>query len=113
CRRRHAAVQAVKSMRLLDEIGRRFRRAADAAHLGKLVRLDAIVVQRLDNVIGNRVVAAAGAQRRRKSFINFASQSDDVEISCHVLGYSATTAGWRSASKMGSATACASIGTPL
>ena len=59
--RRHAAVQAVESVRLLDEIGRRFRRAADAAHLGELVRLGAVFVERLDQMVGDRVVAAPGA----------------------------------------------------
>ena len=79
-RRGHASVQAVEAVRLLDEVGRRFRGAADAAHLRELVRLDAVFVERLDEMVGDRVVAAAGAQRRRQPFVDFAREADEVEF---------------------------------
>ena len=75
--RGHAPVQSVEAVRLLDEVRRRLRGAADAAHLRELVRLDAVLVERLDQMVGDRVVAAAGAERRRKPFVDFAREADE------------------------------------
>ena len=76
-------MHAVEPVRLPEKVRRRLRRAANAAHLRQLIRFDAVIEERLDQVIGDRVVAAAGAQRRRKPLVDFASQSDDVEIGSH------------------------------
>src|SRR2546422_11114518 len=45
----------------------RFRRAADAGQLDHAPRGYSHLEKRLDDALGNRVVAAAGAQRDRKS----------------------------------------------
>src|SRR5215469_16441511 len=62
--RRHAAMDRVEAMRIAEEIIRRLRRAADAGNLGDAMRLDRELETRLDDRGRNRVVAAAGAQRR-------------------------------------------------
>ena len=62
--RRHAAVHRVEAVRVAEEIVRRLRRAADAGNLGDAVRLDRKLEAGLDDRGGDRVMAAAGAQRR-------------------------------------------------
>ena len=65
-------------MRLLDEVGRRLRGTADTAHFRELVRLDAILVERFDQMIGDRVVPAARTERGRKPLVDLASEANDV-----------------------------------
>ena len=62
--RRHAAVHRVEAVRGVEEIVGRLRRAADAGDLRHPVRLDRELEAGLDDRGGDRVVAAAGAQRR-------------------------------------------------
>src|SRR5258705_13239775 len=53
----------VEAMRIAEKIIGRFRGAADARNLGDAMRLDRQLVAGLDNRRGDRIVAAAGAQR--------------------------------------------------
>ena len=76
--RRHAAVHGVEAVRLAEEIGRRLRRAADAGQLGDAVRLDVELEAGLDDRGGDRVVAAAGAQRRDRAFVVAARVAERV-----------------------------------
>src|SRR3982074_461023 len=54
----------IEAVRIAEEIIRSLRRAADAGNLGDTVRLDRKLVTGLDDRCGDRVMAAAGAQRR-------------------------------------------------
>ena len=65
--RRHAAVHAVEAVRLAQEVGRRLRRAADARELRHPVRRNRQLPERLDDRRGDRVVPAAGAERRDRA----------------------------------------------
>ena len=76
--RRHAAVHAVEAVRLLQEVRRRLRRAADAAHLRGAVRRDVELPERLDERGGDRVVPAAGAERRHRAFVVALRQPERV-----------------------------------
>ncbi len=62
--RRHAPVHGIEAVRGVEEIVRRLRRAADAGDLRHPVRLDRELEAGLDDGGGDRVVSAAGAQRR-------------------------------------------------
>ena len=66
---RHAAVDAVESVRQSQEIRRRFRRAADAGELRHCPRLNPQLIKTFDDALGNRVMAAARAQRGLSAFI--------------------------------------------
>ena len=67
--RRHAPVHAVEAVRLAEEIGRRLRRAADAGELGDAVRRQRQLEAGLDDRGADRIVAAAGAQRRDRALV--------------------------------------------
>src|SRR3954471_3315453 len=54
----------VKTVRIAEEIIRRLRRAADPGNLGDAMRLDGEVETGFDDRRGDRVMPAAGAQRR-------------------------------------------------
>ena len=62
--RRHAPVHRIEAVRHCRGNSRRLRRAADAGNLRHPVRLDRQLEAGLDDGGGDRVVAAAGAQRR-------------------------------------------------
>jgi hypothetical protein len=67
--RRHPAVDGVEAVRRAEEVVGSLRRAADARQLGDAVRLDVELPARLDERRRDRVVAAAGAQRRDLAFV--------------------------------------------
>jgi hypothetical protein len=67
--RRHPAVHGVEAVRRAEEVVGRLRRAADARQLGDAVRLDVELPAGLDQRRRDRVVAAAGAQRRDLAFV--------------------------------------------
>ena len=67
--RRHAAMHGVEAVRIAEEISRRLRRAADAGQLGHPVRRDRELEAGFDDRSGDRVMAAAGAQRRYGALI--------------------------------------------
>src|SRR6476620_3869175 len=56
-------------MRIAEEIVGRFRGAADARNLGDAMRLDRKLIAGLDDRCRDRVMAAAGAQRRNLPFV--------------------------------------------
>ena len=62
--RGHPAVQRVEAVAVLEEVGRRLARTADAAELHGRVRVDPDRLARLDQVAGDAVVAAPLAERR-------------------------------------------------
>ena len=65
----HAPVHRVEAVRVAEEIGRRLRRAADAGELGHPMRRDVELEAGLDDRARDRVVAAAGAQRRDRTLV--------------------------------------------
>src|SRR5262249_60950831 len=67
--RGHAAVHGIEAVRAAEEVGRRLRRAADAGELGDAVRRDVELEAGLDQGGGDRIVAAAGAQRRYRALV--------------------------------------------
>ncbi len=62
--RRHASVHRVEAVRGVEEVIGGLRRAADAGDFRHPVRLDRELEAGLDDRSGDRVVTAAGAQRR-------------------------------------------------
>src|SRR5713226_1563844 len=94
----------VEAMSRFDEICGRLRRAADAGHLGEAVRFDPELVERLDHVVGDRVVAAPGAERGGRALICITRQADPVDGCAH--------AGTASDSSRGSVMASAGMGWP-
>ena len=67
--RRHAAMHAVEAVRLAEEIGRGLRRAADAGQFGDPVRRHRKLEAGLDDRRADRIMAAAGAQRRYRTLV--------------------------------------------
>src|SRR6185312_538521 len=67
--RGHAPVHRVETVRIAEEIGRRLRRAANPGDFRHPVRLDRQFVASLDDRGGDRVVPAAGAQRRYRALV--------------------------------------------
>src|SRR5664279_814348 len=59
----------IEAVRIAEEVVRGFRGAADAGNLGDAVRLDREFVTGLDDRRGDRVMAAAGAQRRNLALV--------------------------------------------
>ena len=91
---RHAAVHGIEAMALAQPISRCFRRAADARELRHPMRLDAIFVERFDELAADRVVPAAFAKRGRLSFVVHLREPQAVDLlrwsrrlcrSCHGL----------------------------
>src|SRR5207244_1890093 len=81
--RRHAAVDRVEAVRAAEEVGRALARAADARQLDDLLGIDAHLVERVDDALGDRVVAAAGAQRRLPTLVGHRFQSDAIDFASH------------------------------
>jgi hypothetical protein len=67
--RGHPAVHGVEAVRVAEEVVGRLARAADARELGDPVRLDVELPARLHDRGRDRVVAAAGAQRRDRALV--------------------------------------------
>ena len=85
--RRHAAVDAVEAVRLAQEIGRRLRRAADPGQLRHLVRRDRQLPERLDDRRGDRVVPAAGTERRDRAFVVAPREPDGVLLQRRMVDF--------------------------
>src|SRR5947208_17107043 len=62
-------MHAVEAVRLAEEVGRRLRRTADTRELGDAVRRQGQLKACLDDRGADRIMAAAGAQRRDRAFI--------------------------------------------
>src|SRR5690606_23806408 len=67
--RRHAAVDRVEAVPSAYEVSRRLRGAADARELHELLGTDRQAPDGLDDGCRDRVVPAAGAQRRHGAFV--------------------------------------------
>src|SRR5436190_24343986 len=67
--RRHAAVDGVESVRGVEEVVRRLRRAANSGNLRNPMRLDRELKARLDDRSRDRIVAATRAERRNLAFV--------------------------------------------
>src|SRR5262249_2254117 len=78
--RRHAAVDRVETGRPAEEVRRALARAADARQLDDLPRVDAHLEKRVDDAFRNRVVAAAGAQRRLAAFVDLRLEPDSIYL---------------------------------
>ena len=107
--RRHAAVDRVEAVRQPQEVRGGLGRAADSGELRDLIRLDAQIVERLDDALGDGVVAAAGAQRRLTAFIVENFQPEAVDLFGRGSGGGAHLPSWRITS---SVTVRASSGRP-
>src|SRR6185437_16175055 len=67
--RRHAAMHAVEAVRRTEEICRRLRRAADAREFGDAMRRQIELETGLDDGGADRIMTAAGAQRRDRALV--------------------------------------------
>src|SRR5687768_9387444 len=120
----HAAVDGVETVRAAEEIRRALAGAADARQLHDLLGVDTHLVKRVDDALGNRVVSAAGAQRRLAALIGLRFEPDTVNLdwSRHYsppvieeaeAGVSFLATSKPSCARMSSLTLRASIGNPL
>ena len=78
--RRHAPVHAVEAVSAAQKIGRRFRRASDAAHLDDSLGLDAHLKHGVNDPLGNNVVAATGAQGGLAAFVFHNAQAKAISF---------------------------------
>ena len=76
--RGHAAVHGVEAVAAADEVGRGLRGAADAGELHHVLRLEVQAPAGLDDRRGDRVMAAAGAQRRLRALVVAAREAERV-----------------------------------
>ena len=76
--RGHATVHRVEAVRRIKEIVRRLRRAADAGNLRHAMRLDRELEAGFNDRGGDRVVAAARAERRDFAFVVAAGVAEAV-----------------------------------
>ena len=67
--RRHAPVNRVEAVRIIEKIGGRFRTASDARQFGDLVRLDVHFETSLRDRRRDGIVTAPGAERRKRAFV--------------------------------------------
>ena len=78
--RRHAPVHGVEAVRAVQEVGRALARAADARELDDLRRVDAELEERVDDALGDGVVAAPGAERRLAAAIGDRLEADAIDL---------------------------------
>ena len=71
-------MQGVEAVRAVEEVGGRLAGTADAAHLDHPVRRDRQFVADVDDAAGDRVVAAALAERRGAALVVALFQPDAV-----------------------------------
>src|SRR5215212_4939454 len=76
----HASVQTVESKRAVQEVGRAFARAADAAELDDLFRHDVQFIHCADDLVRDRVVSAALAERGRVSAVIIFRKAGKVHV---------------------------------
>ena len=76
--RRHAPVQGVEAVRAAQEIGGRLAGAADAADFDDLVLLQAQLISHADDLVGDGIVPAAGAERAGAAFVFVARQAEVI-----------------------------------
>jgi hypothetical protein len=76
---RHSPVHAVEAVGAVEKVRRRFAGAADTAHLGDVVRFDAVFVKGLDDGAGDGVVSAAGAKRRFGTLVGLELEVEPID----------------------------------
>ena len=84
--RRHTPMHAVEAVRAAQEVGRAFGRAADAAHLHHPLRLDAHLIERVDDALADGVMAAAGAERALAAAVFEDGKADVVHFGGYCCG---------------------------
>ena len=104
-----APVHGVEAVRLAQEVRRGLRRAADAGDLRDVPRFDAHLPERLDQALGDGVVAAARAQRRLAAVVADDLEPDAVDLLGRGRRGGAHNPSWRTIS---SVTVRASSGRP-
>ena len=82
CDRGHAAVHGVEAVGAAHEICRALRGAADAAGLDHALGLHAHFVHGVDDALGNRIVAAAGAKRGLATAVVENGQANAIDFGC-------------------------------
>ena len=70
----------VETVGAAHEIGRALGRAADSTQLGHALRLHAHFVHGIDDALGDRVVAAAGTERRLAATVVDYCEADAVRF---------------------------------
>src|SRR6185503_6853432 len=78
--RRHAAVHGVEAVRAAQEVRGALAGAADARELDHLLGIDAHLVERVDDALRDRVMAAAGAQRRLAALVDLRFETDTIHF---------------------------------
>src|SRR5437660_8334621 len=78
----------IEAVRAAHEISRTLGRAADSARLDYALRLHTHLVHGIDNALGNRVMAATGAQRCLPAAIIQNGQADAVGLGRRSAGRS-------------------------
>src|SRR5215216_2152738 len=73
----------VEAVRLVEEVRRALARATDARQLDHVRRLDPEIEERIDDALGDGIVAATRAQRGLGAAIGRWFQPDDVDLACH------------------------------
>ena len=78
--RRHPAMRTVEAVGVLHEVGGGLGGAADPAHLGQQMGFDGAVVERLDDVVGDRVVPAACAEGGVRALVVISVEPQAVQL---------------------------------
>ena len=78
--RRHAAMHGVEAVRSAQEVRRALARAADARQLDDLAGVDPHLIEGVDDAFRDRVMAAAGAERRLAASIDLRFQTDSIHF---------------------------------
>src|SRR6266508_4162855 len=112
--RRHPAMERVEGVGAAHEVGGALRRAADARELRHALGGKARVEHRLEDPLGDRVVAAAGAQGGLRSPVLDHGQAEPVHLRAGAGRRSALGHGYLpSMPRISSVTERASSGRPL
>src|SRR5262245_37701443 len=78
--RRHPSVHSIEAVRSAQKVRGALARASDAGELDDLPGIDAHLVEGVDDALGNRVMAAAGAKRRLSAFVDLRLQADSIRF---------------------------------
>ncbi len=78
--RRHPAVHGVEAVGRAEKVRRALAGAANPRQLDHLPGIDAHLVERFDNALGNRVVPAPGTERRLAAAIGLDVEPDSIRL---------------------------------
>src|SRR5439155_9983798 len=82
---RHPAVDGVEPVGSAQEVGGALARASNARQLDYAPRIDAHVIERVDDALRNRVVPAACAQRGLAALVDLRFQPDSIDSYSHIV----------------------------